>query len=173
MNLQQLNGIYYPEEDRILLRIKTSDNAEYRLWLTRLILKKIVGMIEKISQKHIFDNNKNKTLSAQTVETIDEIQQKKIQAETDLTKTYRPATTLPLGSDPKMISDINFLIINPNAIKLKITIKKNQPIDFDLNIQTLSKIRILLDELNKKASWDINQKETISDERLSTPQVIH
>ena len=130
-------------------------------------------MIEKISQKHIFDNNKNKTLSAQTVETIDEIQQKKIQAETDLTKTYRPATTLPLGSDPKMISDINFLIINPNAIKLKITIKKNQPIDFDLNIQTLSKIRILLDELNKKASWDINQKETISDERLSTPQVIH
>lgn len=173
MNLQQLNGTYYPEEDRVLLRIKTSNNAEYRLWLTRLILKKIIGVIEKISQKHISDNNKNKTLSLKTVEAIDEMQQKKIQAETELSEHYQPATTLPLGSDPKMISDINFLIINPNAIKLKITIKKYQPIDFDLKIQTLSKIRILLAELDKKASWGINQKEIISDEKLSTPHVIH
>lgn len=173
MKLQQLNGTYYPEEDRILLRIKTSENAEYRLWLTRLILKKILDVIEKISQKHIFDSNKNKTLSTQTVETIDEMQQKKIQAETDLTEPYQPAATLPLGSEPKIISEIKFLIINPNIIKLRVTVKNDQLIEFDLNTYTLSKIRILLNELNKKASWGLNQIDNINNEKLSMPHSIH
>jgi hypothetical protein len=70
---QQLNGTYYPEEDRLMLRIRTNDNSEYRLWLTRLITQKILAVIEKISIKNIEARNKDKALPRGIAETMDEM----------------------------------------------------------------------------------------------------
>jgi hypothetical protein len=49
--LQQVNMIYVPEQDRILLRISTTDEAEFRVWLTRrycaMLMKVFVEQIER------------------------------------------------------------------------------------------------------------------------------
>jgi hypothetical protein len=79
---QQLNGTYYPEEDRLMLRIRTNDNSEYRLWLTRLITQKILAVIEKISIKNIEASNKDKALPRGIAETMDEMRQKNVENQT-------------------------------------------------------------------------------------------
>lgn len=35
MNLRQMNLVYDQQQDRLLLRLSTSEDTEYRLWLTR------------------------------------------------------------------------------------------------------------------------------------------
>ena len=83
---EQLNGTYFAEEDRVMLKIRTKDDAEYRLWLTRHITQKVLAVIEKISIKSIEAKTKNKALSKNVMETMDEMQQKNVERQTDLTK---------------------------------------------------------------------------------------
>jgi len=49
-SLRQLNVTYVEAQDRLLLKISTSDNKEYRLWLTRrftrILLEQLEGMFE-------------------------------------------------------------------------------------------------------------------------------
>ncbi len=42
MSIQQFNGEWIPREDRLLLRINTSNDEEFRFWLTRLMLKNLL-----------------------------------------------------------------------------------------------------------------------------------
>jgi hypothetical protein len=40
--IHQINVTYQPEEDRILLRISTSDDSEVQFWLTRRLVRKLL-----------------------------------------------------------------------------------------------------------------------------------
>ena len=51
--LHQLTLTFDPVEDRILLRIGTADNTEYRLWLTRRFLKVLWEALMKILDRTI------------------------------------------------------------------------------------------------------------------------
>ncbi|MES2624895.1 MAG: hypothetical protein V4628_06430 [Pseudomonadota bacterium] len=50
-NLQQINISYAPNEDRLLLKAKTSDESELRIWLTRrytsLLINVLVQQMDK------------------------------------------------------------------------------------------------------------------------------
>jgi RNA-binding protein YhbY len=170
MKPHQLNGTYYPEEDRIMFRIKSTNNEEYRFWLTRIIVKKTLDVIEKISIKNISDNTKNKLITHELVETIDKMQQKSLEAITDLSIPFKTANSLPFGPTPQLIKEINFTFTNESAVKVKITDKDLRQIDFDFNATTLNKIRILLHELNKKADWGLTQEVN---EKLQTSNTLH
>ena len=51
MGIKQLNGGYVPAEDRILLRVSTDANEEFRFWLTRHIVKNIIGGCQTLAQQ--------------------------------------------------------------------------------------------------------------------------
>lgn len=46
--IEQVNVSYSRDEDRILLRIHSSENAEYRVWMTRRYTQLLFQAIEKI-----------------------------------------------------------------------------------------------------------------------------
>ncbi len=48
-SLQQINITYHPKEDRLLLRVSVSDDAEYRLWLTR----RFTGLLLQVLNEQI------------------------------------------------------------------------------------------------------------------------
>lgn len=45
--LQQINVSYVPVEDRLLLKVRSSDDSEYRLWLTR----RYTGLLLRVLQE--------------------------------------------------------------------------------------------------------------------------
>lgn len=173
MKPRQINGTYVAEEDRVMLRIKSEDQAEYRFWLTRLMTQKILHAIEKISIKNIAHSNLNKTLSQDVMQVMDEIQQKAIETTTDLTKPYQPANKLPLGADPQLIKEVTFINPNSSQMKIQFVLKNQTSIDIDLNMTTLSKTRLLLIELNKKAHWDVSDKHKIDQDPPRSSHIIH
>jgi hypothetical protein len=44
--LRQLNVTYLPEEDRLLLKVSTSDEQEYRAWCTRRFIRLLLERLE-------------------------------------------------------------------------------------------------------------------------------
>lgn len=50
--LSQVELSYDPMEDRIILRLKTQDFAEYRLWITRRYLKMLWPVLQKLLREH-------------------------------------------------------------------------------------------------------------------------
>ena len=57
MIFQQVNASYIDDEDRLLLRISTTDFDEFRLWMTRrlclnLLIETESLSINNLSQKH-------------------------------------------------------------------------------------------------------------------------
>lgn len=170
---EQLNGTYFPEEDRVMLKIRTKDDAEYRLWLTRLITQKILAVIEKISIKTIEASNKSKTLSKNVVETMDEMRQKNIESQTDLSQKYKSTANLPLGAEPVLITNATFTIFKNNNVTMKCVLKLRDPIEFEFNMMTLAKVRVLLTRLCETGKWNLNLASEISSSEIKSQQTIH
>ena len=170
---EQLNGTYFPEEDRLMLKIRTKDDAEYRLWLTRLITQKILAVIEKISIKSIEASTKHKALSKNVVETLDEMQQKNIEGQTDLTQKYQSTANLPLGAEPILITNATFTIFQNSKVTMKFVLKLKDPIQFEFNMMTLAKVRVLLTRLCEKGKWNLNLAPEANHDAATPPQTIH
>jgi hypothetical protein len=171
---EQLNGTYFAEEDRVMLKIRTRDDAEYRLWLTRLITQKILAVIEKISIKSIEASTKNKALPKNVVETMDEMRQKNIESQTDLSQKYQSTAKLPLGAEPVLITNATFTIFQNSKVTMKCVLKNKDPIEFEFNMVTLAKVRVLLTRLCEKGRWEISlQPEKEGREETKSPQVLH
>ncbi len=171
---EQLNGTYFAEEDRLMLKIRTRDEAEYRLWLTRLITQKILAVIEKISIKSIEASTKNKALPKNVVETMDEMRQKNIESQTDLSQKYQSTAKLPLGAEPVLITNATFTIFQNSKVTMKCILKNKDPIEFEFNMVTLAKVRVLLTRLCEKGRWEISlQPEKEGHEETKPSQVLH
>jgi hypothetical protein len=170
---EQLNGTYFPEEDRLMLKIRTKDDAEYRLWLTRLITQKILAVIEKISIKSIEASTKHKALSKNVVETMDEMRQKNIERQTDLTQKYQTTANLPLGAEPILITNATFTIFQNTKVTMKFVLKLKDPIQFEFNMMTLAKVRVLLTRLCEKGKWNLNLEPEVNHDAATPPQTIH
>lgn len=169
----QLNGIYYPQEDRIMLRIKTSDQSEYRFWMTRLITLKILSTIEKISMQNISANSQSKALPQSVIETIDDMQQKSIKNQTNLNLPYQGATELPLGGDPLLVTEVSFLTSEPSQITINLTLKNTKSIKFEFNMPALARVRVLLHQLSEKGRWTLNATQEKFQENPSKSHSIH
>ena len=170
---EQLNGTYFAEEDRLMLKIRTKDDAEYRLWLTRLITQKILAVIEKISIKSIEASTKHKALSKNVVETMDEMRQKNIEGQTDLTQKYQSTANLPLGAEPLLITNANFTIFKNSKVTMKFILKLKDPIQFEFNMMTLARVRVLLTRLCEKGKWNLNLEPEANHDAATPPQTIH
>lgn len=170
---EQLNGTYFAEEDRVMLKIRTKDDAEYRLWLTRHITQKMLAVIEKISIKNIEASSKNKSLPKNVIETMNEMLQKNIESQTDLSEKYRSTAKLPLGAEPILITNATFTIFKNSKVTMKCILKLKESIEFEFNMTTLAKVRVLLTRLSEKGKWDLNKSPETKSDDVKPPQTIH
>jgi hypothetical protein len=170
---EQLNGTYFAEEDRVMLKIRTKDDAEYRLWLTRHITQKVLAVIEKISIKSIEAKTKNKALSKNVMETMDEMQQKNVERQTDLTQKYKSTANLPLGAAPVLITSATFTIFQNSKVTMKCILKLRDPIDFEFNMATLARVRVLLTRLCEKANWNLSAVPEKNNDEAKPSRTLH
>jgi hypothetical protein len=112
MHVRQLSISYLPEQDRILVRVNTSDNHELQFWFTRRLTLGLVPLFERIVTEHAAAASG----PADTrVAASDPIARKAIaefaRAETmrtaDFSTPYRtPETSQPLFASPLLVTDI-------------------------------------------------------------------
>jgi len=196
MTIMQFNASYLVNEDRILFRFNTQDQAEYRLWFTRRVTLFILAATE-----HLIIKRLEKTHSLDAVKALAEFKKQSIldasKDQSDAAKAFNSGAKFPIGADALLVMDVSCSLINQSEKLAYIPIKEegeiNDAISIDfllpgggnLNLKLpenlLQSVRILLDQLSQNAGWgeavlqekSVNKDEKNIDLKLSKNISIH
>lgn len=107
--IAQINVTYNREEDRLLVRIRSHQDEEYRVWLTRRYTQMLVGAIENLLQGESPVPPDSPQVRAERA-----FEHEHTTSQADLSTPYEEgAETFPLGED--------------GVLGYKITVEKKEP----------------------------------------------
>lgn len=168
MSIKQFNASYLVNEDRILFRLSTHDDAEYRLWFTRRVTLFILA-----ATSHLLTQQLEKTHSSGVAKAISEFDKQSMKERSAdhmmNAKTFVSGTHFPIGADALLVMDVSCsLAKNSDKLAYIQTANKDEiddalSIDFvlpggaNLNLKLsenlLQGMCLLLDQLRQNAGW--------------------
>jgi hypothetical protein len=98
--LEQFNAAYDAMQDRVLLRIRSSDGAEYRFWITRRYLSLLWPLLMKMADG--FSARKSGDPIARS--TLAELAHGEAVGQADFASQYQEGSLFPLGPDPVLLA---------------------------------------------------------------------
>ena len=168
MSIKQINATYLVNEDRILLRFNTPEEAEYRLWITRR-----VGLFMLVATTHLLTKQLEQSHAPDTAKAIDVFEKEALVEASKIANTtpneYQSGIQFPLGAEPILVMDVSCSLLQNNASNNSnsdaITSSNQDIISIDfalpgganLNLKLASNmvraITLLLDQLRQQAGW--------------------
>jgi hypothetical protein len=152
MNIHQIQMLYDKQQDRVLLRVSTRDQTEFRFWLTRRFVKRLWGLLLKmLEQDEAF-----RSLSVEARHALLGMQHETFIGEGDFSQTYEDgARQLPLGPEPVLLTTARGKAGAKGAQILSLHPTQGQGIDIALNSKLLHMIAKLLRDAVSRSDWDI------------------
>lgn len=155
-SLHQFNFTFQAEDDRLLLRFSTTDGAEFRLWLTRRVVKLLWSLLVK----RLESNPQVQRVENPAVKkTILSFQHQSAVAKTDMSKPYaaRPEAPTPLGEAPLLVTRVKATAPQPGQHVLTFAPPpgKGPEIAITLPEQALHSFCHLLIKVTEQAHWDL------------------
>ncbi len=152
--LQQLNISFEPAQDRLLLRLRTDDDSEFRSWITRRYLKLLWGVLKEMlaSLSPTPAQSDNATQGAMLA-----FQEEAALQKTDFQSPYKEgASTLPLGEEPVLLTDIQRKP-GPNGLQiLRLAPQGQQGLELTCDLTMLHSLSKLFSDAMQKAQWDLD-----------------
>jgi hypothetical protein len=145
--LQQMNMIYVAEQDRLLLRISTTGDAEYRVWLTR----RYCGLLLQVFLEQIELQGGYQGLASRQ----DTLAQLRGGA---LDQPYEPGprTNYPLGEQGVLGYRINVNRDQAGATQLQLLPEQGQGVNVNLDKSTLYMLYNVLEQALTQTDWNLH-----------------
>ena len=168
MTIKQINAAFLQNEDRILLRFNTPEEAEYRLWITRRI-----GLFMLVATTHLLTKQLEQSHTPDAAKAIDTFEKDALVEASKIANAtpteYQSGIHFPLGAEPILVMDVSCSLLQNNATetsqKSAIMDSTNEIISIDfilpgganLNLKLASNmvraITLLIDQLRQQAGW--------------------
>jgi hypothetical protein len=145
-------------EDRLLLRMSTTDNCEVRFWLTRrftrLLWKVLVKMLE-------WDRAVKQQVDPETRRAVLDIQHEGYSQQADFSKPFaenaqEAPRSLPLGEAPVLLAKVQGRKQGEGVHLLSLHPLQGQGIDITLDAKLLHLFTRLIREQVAKTDWDLS-----------------
>lgn len=150
--LHQMNISYIPKEDRLLLRISTTQGDEFRIWLTR----RYTGLLFNVLNKHM-----ERSGGVPTVAASDET--RKLFQAGAMEKRYEEGEKkYPLGEPGILAFGINTGETSEGNLQLEMFPEKGQGITINLNDSLMYMFSNLLNQGIDQAGWKLAGKDSMS-----------
>src|SRR5262245_43215607 len=106
MKIHQIQIRHDESEDRLLLRLSTTDNHEFRFWLTRRFVKRLWAMLVQMLE---WDQAVRQQLDPETRRAVLDIQHEGFSQQANYAKKFDESTgevphALPLGEAPTLLA---------------------------------------------------------------------
>ena len=168
MSIKQFNASYLVNEDRILFRFNTTEQAEYRLWFTRRVTLFIL-----VATSHLLTKKLEKTHSTDAAKALNEFGKQSIleqaKQQQDASNDFQSGINFPIGSDPLLVMDVTCSLVKSDE-KLAFLERSKEAekeevlsIDFmlpggaNLNLKLpenlMQGVVVLLDQIRMNAGW--------------------
>ena len=168
MTIKQFNGSYLTQEDRLLFRFNTIDEAEFRFWFTRRVTLFILGATAHLLTKHL-----EKTHSPETAAAITEFQKEALKEQVSkqasqqgeakgeqgrqvAVEAYQAASNYPIGADPLLVMDVKCELSKDgeaDVLSMDFVLPGGANLNLKLGGPTLQAMCLLLDQLRETAAW--------------------
>ena len=168
MTIKQLNATYLVNEDRILLRLNTPEEAEYRLWITRRVTLFILA-----ASTHLLTKYLEQTHTAETAKAIDAFEKDALVEASKIANAasneYQSGIQFPLGSEPILVMDVSCSLLQNNAsegsnsdanssgnhdiVSIDFVLPGGANLNLKLASTMVRAINLLLDQLRQQAGW--------------------
>jgi len=149
MGIKQLNGGYVPAEDRILLRVSTDANEEFRFWLTRPITAHLLSANRTIAARVAAQK-----FTPQVAQTVTDFEQQAVAQQTKLDDEFVPGSAFPLGEAPALVVKITLTPIE-NGVSLDLGMPNGMNVNLKFGQLLAQQVGVLLDRLQNDAKWMI------------------
>lgn len=150
--MEQFSASYDSMQDRLLLRVRSSDESEFRFWITRRYLSLLWPMLMKMAAA--FSNRKaHGNLLASS--TLSELAHGEAVNNADFGSQYREGSIFPLGEEPILLARIKMKPLTGNTQTLTLLPKDGQGINLELDEKLVHVIARLLQEAANTAEWGL------------------
>lgn len=168
--VNQMQMAYQPEEDRILFRTNTSDNKEFRFWITR----RYSLLLLKILRDHLDrDPDVLSQPSNEAKEAIKDFKQEQAESNVDFSKKFEAeAKDYPLGEEGILAFKLSYTF-KEDLLNLSVEPKEGQGISIVINRDlNVSMTRLIL-AAARQADWKIDQIKQMSAANTGERKVIN
>jgi hypothetical protein len=158
MKIHQIQIRHDETEDRLLLRLSTSDNNEFRFWLTRRFVKRLWAMVVQMLE---WDQAVRQQVDPETRRTVLDIQHEGFSQQANYAKKFEESTqevprSLPLGEAPLVLAKAKGKKGEKGMQLLSLHPQQGQGIDMTLDTKLLHIFTRLLRQSVAKTDWDMN-----------------
>lgn len=161
MQIKQLQLAYAPEEDRMLMRINSSDGLEVRCWLTRRMISLLVPGLDKMMQKLLASD---RPLTEVGRKALLEMSREVSLYSADFNTPFQDqGNATPLGADPLLITQIELRPAGEgNNTDLMLQLKASDGTGFEMRMaeQLQHGFADLMIKTCHQADWGLEFKAT-------------
>lgn len=150
--LEQFSASYDSGQDRLLLRIRSNDDAEFRFWITRRYLALLWPILMKMAD----DFSARKSTDPLTRNTLAELAHGQAVGNADFASQYQEGSLFPLGEEPILLGRITVKPLAGNTQTLTLLPQQGQGINLDLDERLLHVLARLLQHAATATEWGLN-----------------
>jgi len=158
MNIHQLSVNHDERQDRLLLRLNTQDQQEFRFWLTRRMTLRLMPAIEQSAVRLEAAQPGVAATDAPAQHLLTELKRDAFLKKADFATPFENrATQWPLGAEPLLITDAH-LTIKPNgALEISFEDKSDpaqaRACQLNLQVSLVHGMVHLIQQAIEKAEW--------------------
>jgi hypothetical protein len=138
-----------------MLRVRSSDDAEYRFWITRRYLALLWPVLMKMAD--VFSESKAPVDPA-TRSVLSEMAHGNAVGNADFKSQYHDGSLFPLGEEPILLVRIKVKPLEGKTQKLTLLPETGQGINLDLDEKLVHVLARLLQEAAAIAQWGLDLK---------------
>ena len=154
MTIHQMQIRPDEQEDRLLLRLSTTDGAEFRFWLTRRFVKKLWGLLLKMVE---WDKAVQQQFDASMRQTVLEIQHQGFAQQGDFSKGFEELPrNFPLGEAPVLLASGKGVRRDDGLYVLSLYPGAGQGLDMTLDTRLLHIFGKLVRDAVGRTDWDMS-----------------
>lgn len=145
MQIHQIQVSHDPVQDRLLLRVGTQGNEEFRVWITRRFLRQVWPVLATMLAGHLAPVAQ----ASRPAEARDE-------APPSFEKPFRDESpSYPLGSAPLLASEARLAASGPGAAQLSLREGRERSFNLTLDSELMQALCAMLRASTQQAEWDL------------------
>ncbi|HZY15659.1 MAG TPA: hypothetical protein VFE74_03475 [Ramlibacter sp.] len=164
MQIHQMSVTYLPEQDRILMRINTTEGEEMRMWLTRRLLAGLWPLLTKLLTEHLLKlESAGASLAGANAELkkmLADFRKEEFLQHADFDTPYHEGQQrLPLGEEPLLVTDVDATPLASGPLRLNFNERPPngdaKPRSFQMEMQPklMQGLMHLLDQAMLQSQW--------------------
>lgn len=172
MKVHQLSVTYLREQDRLLVRINTSDGEELRLWFTRRLMLELWPLMHKVLTDQLVSLESGITAGAAADDgmrqMLADFRKQEFLQDADFDTPYNEQQVrLPLGEEPLLVTDLTITHLADSMVALEFLENppgetgSNGPRSFRLELDPplMQGFVHLVDQALTQASWSLPPRQ--------------